>query len=164
MASRYGITQDDLKRAALNLNMGEGTAARLGSADAILFIEQAETYVEAQISDFIGVPLKPTPAPGASTVSQPPTRYNFPQEFILAVIYSAVGRILHSEFFEAEPNVSQSGDFAEAEAQKHLMNFRSRPTVNVGNGRRRNPNPHMPPSLAPKETPDQSTPNFGMGQ
>lgn len=151
MASRYGLTVDDLKKAAMNLQIGEGIARRLATADASVFIDGGEEWAEDQISEYVMVPLKPVPARGSTTVPQIPTKSNYPREFILAATYWAVGRLLHSEYFESEPNISQAGDWAESMAWQHLKEFRSRPTLRVGAGRRRHPNVFMPPNIAPKE-------------
>lgn len=165
MPSRYGLLPDpDLKRAALNLNMGEGSAARLGSSDFLIYLQRAEYQVEAECSDFIAVPLKPIAAPGLNIIPTPTTPDNYPVEFIQAVIYCAVGYALHSEFFDAEPNVSQSAEWAETEFRRYLMNFRSRPSINVGAGRRRHPNPHMPPAIAPKENPNNESTGVGLSR
>lgn len=141
MPSRYSLTSDDLRKAAMNLQIGEGIARRLTTIDATEFIEAGEEWAEEQISEHIMVPLKAVPARGSITVPTTPTRSNYPREFILAAIYWAVGRLLHSEYFQNEPNVSQSGDWAESMAWQHLKEFRSRSTVRVGAGRRRHVNP-----------------------
>lgn len=183
MYSRYGIIPSDLRIYAQNLSIGEGIANRLGGADAIRFIVDAERWVEAQVSAWIAVPLQPVGVPqgvvqlavpepppfapgmvapsGSAAVSNwPPEvavtpqgrKWNYPIEFIQAIIYEAIAKMLRSEFFEAEPNVSQSAEYAESESYKYIIEFRSRPTTLVGAGRRRNPNPHMPPNIAPPET------------
>ncbi len=151
MSTRYYITLTDLRAAALTLQIGSGIAARLNSIDTTEFIDQGEAWAEDQVSEYLGVPLKPTPARGSSTVPVPPTKANFPREFILAATYWAIARMLHSEYFANEPNMSTSGQWAEAAAYQHIGEFRSRVTVSVGAGRRRNPNPHMPPNIAPRE-------------
>jgi hypothetical protein len=76
-------------------------------------------------------------------------KWNYPFEFIEAIIFKAIGLMLRSEYFEAEPNTSQISLEADARADAYLYLFRVRPTVLVGAGRRRNPNPHMPPNIAP---------------
>lgn len=151
MATRYDVDVEDLKRAALNLQIGAGISERMNTGNAVEFIDDGEEWAEGQVSDFIMVPLKPVPARGDITVPVTPTNRNYPREFIQAVIYFALGRLLHSEYFENEPNVSQAGDWAESMAWTHISEFRSRPTFRVGAGRRRHPNPHMPPNIAPKE-------------
>ncbi len=59
--SRYGITPIDMLRAARNLSIGQGSAQRMTSLDAFHFIVEAENQIDQEISDFIAVPLKPTP-------------------------------------------------------------------------------------------------------
>jgi hypothetical protein len=155
---RYYITEADLKAAALTLQVGAGIAARLNTIDTSNFIDQGETWAEDQISEYLGIPLKPTLQRGQSSIPGTPTKDNFPREFILAATYWAVGRMLHSEYFANEPNMSNSAQWAEAMAYQHIGEFRSRVTVQVGAGRRRHPNPHMPPNIAPRE-PQQNSPN-----
>lgn len=157
MSSRYYITREHLTAAALNLQLGEGISQRMAGVDPTEFISRAEEWAEDQISDYLGIPLKPTPRRGEKTLGTITDR-NFPQEFIQAIIYWTVSRILHSEFFESEPNRSESAQWAEETAKMHLMEFRSRTSVMVGAGRRRHPNVHMPPNVAPKENyePNQS--------
>lgn len=150
-ASRYGLIANDLKMISLQLQVGDGIADRIGSSDTIQFIDWAETWVEAQLSDFIAVPLKATPAAGETTVPSPPIKENYPVEFIQAVLYYAVARLLRSEFSEIEPNSSAFADWGEVLARQHVIEFRSRSTVQVGAGRRRHPNVHMPPNIAPRE-------------
>lgn len=159
--SRYYIQPLDLKRAAYNLNLGEGTADRFNSADMDFFIESAENEVDAKVAHYIATPLKPIPAPGTSQVPSPQNSLNFPQEFINAIVYNAVFRALNSEFFESEPNRSEVAKVAMDLSEGYLQTFRSRPTVLVGAGRRRHPNPHMPPNIAPMEQTGQGS--FGMG-
>lgn len=149
--SRYYITTVDLRAAALTLQVGQGIAARLNTVDTTNFIDQGEYWAEDQVSEFLGIPLKPVPMRGSTTVPTPPTQWNFPREFILAATYWAVGRMLHSEYFSNEPNVSTAAQWAEGMAIQHIMDFRTRPTVAVGGGRRRHVNPHMPPNIAPRE-------------
>lgn len=155
MASRYGITPDDLRKAALSLQIGEGISQRMASTEADEFIEDGETWAEDQISEYIAVPLKPTPAPGAATVPGTLTPANYPREFIKAAEYWAVARMLQSEFSETSPNATEYGTWAEDAAYRHISDFRSRRTTRVGAGRRRHPNPHMPPNIAPREDLDQ---------
>lgn len=151
MTTRYNITTVDLKAAALTLQVGAGIAARLNTVDTTNFIDQGESWAEDQVSEYLGVPLKPTPKRGESTVPVTPLQTNYPREFTLAAIYWAVGRMLHSEYFSNEPNISTAAQWSEAMAYQHIQEFRSRVTVSVGGGRRRHPNPHMPPNIAPRE-------------
>jgi hypothetical protein len=155
MASRYAITASDLKTAALQLKLGEGLAARFATTEVDSYIDQAEEWAEDQVSDFIAVPLKPTPVRGSTTVAPTLSSRNYPRDFILAVIYWSVARLMNSEYFANEPNASEAGKWAEETANDHIRSFRSRTTVLVGGGRRRNPNPHMPPNIAPKENFEQ---------
>jgi hypothetical protein len=190
IVSRYGIIPSDLRIHALVLNVGNGMADRFNTPDAVRFIVDAERNVEEQVSDYIGVPLKPTaPRPGLTPpvlaqVPSPPTppdfpppdgtrsnyspevsvtpqgtKWNYPHEFIEAIIFKAIGLMLRSEFFEYEPTKSEISLEADARADGYIFLFRVRPTVLVGAGRRRNPNPHMPPSIAPKG----STSTGGLG-
>lgn len=156
MASRYAITPADMRQAALTLHTGAGIANRLQTVDATTFIENAEVWAEDQVSEYLGIPLKAVPAPGSSTVPGTPTKLNYPREFILAITYFAVARMLQSEYFANEPNASQAGVWAEQIANQHITDFRSRTTVKVGSGRRRHPNPFMPPNIAPREEQKQS--------
>jgi hypothetical protein len=149
--SRYGITPENLRQGALSLQLGTGIASRFASTEGDTFISDGETWAEDQISDYLAIPLKPVPARGSTTVSSPPTSQNYPREFILAATYWAIGRLLYSEYSENEPNQSEAGAWAEQEAYRHINEFRSRATVQVGGGRRRNPNVHMPPNIAPRE-------------
>jgi hypothetical protein len=159
MPSRYKIEPSDLRSAALTLQVGAGIAARLSTIETTNFIEQGEEWAEDQVSEYLGVPLKPTPARGTTNLPNPLTKSNYPREFILAIIYWSVGRMLQSEYFANEPNASQSGQWAEGMAAQHIKEFRSRVTTRVGSGRRRNPNPFIPPNIAPREQPPES-PSF----
>lgn len=181
LVSRYGIIPNDLRIHALTLNLGEGQANRFLSPDTFRFILDAERNIEEQVSDFIAVPLLPTPnRPGLTlptisgpiTPTTPPpfpppdptrsfyspevavtpygTKWEFPVEFIQAIIFNAIAIILRSEYFEVEPNVSQIAVEADTRSSSYLFLFRTRPTVLVGAGRRRNPNPHMPPNISPR--------------
>lgn len=157
MASRYGITSVELTRAATNINIGSGAADRMNSNQALLFIEEAERWAEAQVSAFIAVPLKPTVLPGEAFDVNSVTSRNYPQEFIYAIVYYALSKLLHSEYFGQEPNASEAGNWCLSEADSHIKDLRSRPTISVGSGRRRHPNPHMPPNIAPAETYERLT-------
>lgn len=183
MVSRYGIIPNDLKIHAMTLNIGQGLADRFNSPDAMRFIIDAERITEEQASEFVAVPLKPTPPrpgftlPAIPTTPVPPvppdfpppdgvqssfspevsvtpqgTKWNYPPEFVQAIIFFAIAHMLRSEFFEAEPNTSQISVEADARAENYLYLFRTRPTVLVGAGRRRNVNPHLPPNIAPRGT------------
>jgi len=151
MASRYGVTKEDIQNITLALKIGDGQAQRFTSTIVDIFIERADDWAEGQSSEFIGVPLKATPAPGEATVPGTPTKDNYPEEFIQAIMYWAAGRMLQSDYHENSPNVSAAGEWAESVAYQHIEEFRSRSTVRVGAGRRRHPNVHMPPNIAPRE-------------
>lgn len=151
--SRYGIKNDDLRQAALALQLGEGIADRMRSIETTFFVVQAEDWAESQVADYIAVPLKPTRAPGQRSKTVDPTqitRRNFPLDFIQAVVYRAAGLLLHSEFFENAPNTSEAGSWALQLANQHIADFKDNRAVRVGSGRLRHPNPHMPPNIAPK--------------
>ena len=60
----------------------------------------------------------------------------------------SISKMLKSEYFEVEPNKSEASQEAEARAFSYLFGLR-RYTILVGAGRRRNPNPHIPPNIAP---------------
>ncbi len=152
---RYTLTSDDLRRLSKLIVMGRGLAERVQQVDGTSALEDAENWADAQVSVYLGVPLKPTPAPGQSALPDPLTRLNYPIEFIQAILYYALSRLLASEFSENQPNVSELVNWCEAEAYRHLQDFRSRSTVAVGAGRRRHPNPFMPPNVAPPEQPPQ---------
>lgn len=177
--SRYGILPYDLRINALTLSIGDGQADRFNSPDSIRFIIEGEIWAEQQISSFLAVPLKPIDPPTGLTVPSftpvslpsppapfPPTdiirpdyppevsieqqgmKWNYPHEFIQACIFMAISKMLKSEYFEVEPNLSQASQEAEARAFSYLFGLR-RSTILVGAGRRRNPNVHLPPSIAP---------------
>jgi len=163
-ASRYGIQNSDLSRAALNLQLGEGISDRLQTLDATAFIEEAEDWVETSTSEFVGVPIKPTRAPGQTVEDfdvNSPARRNFPVDFIQGVVYRALGRLLHSEYFENAANTSESGTWALELADGYIMEFRSKRTNRVGAGRLRHVNPFMPPQIAPREETDRTRAEAG---
>jgi len=161
-SSRYGITNDDLRRLAKIVQIGgPGLSQRVSGTDGTQTIVEAEYWAEAQISDYVVTPLQPVALIGSSTVPNPVTTLNFPLEFIQAIQYYALSRILASEFFENQPNASQSALWCEQQAELLITRLRSRPTTKVGAGRRRNPNPFVPPHIAPKERLDQQQ---GLGQ
>jgi len=145
--SRYGITNDQLKEAARNLQLGQGISDRV--------------WTEEQVEEYVGVPLKATRAPGEAALPAEPTNRNFPLDFIQAVVYRALGRLLHSEYFENSPNASESGTWALELSDTHILEFRSKRTVRVGAGRLRHPNPHIPPQIAPREETDRTRPEAG---
>lgn len=151
---RYAIEKADLQRAALNTQLGDGIAQRFLGLQVDAFIDEGEDWAEGQVSHFLATPLKPTRAPGVARgtpLPSPLTKANYPREFILAATYYALALLMYSEYFENEPNASQAGAWAEERAVNYIMEFRSRPTVRVGGGRRRHPNVHMPPSIYPME-------------
>lgn len=189
--SRYGLLPADLRLNAMTLAIGQGMADRFNSPDAIRFIVEGEIWAEQQVSTFLAVPLKPVAPPTGLTapsftpvslpsppVPFPPTdiirpeyppevsieqqgmKWNYPHEFIQACIFLAISKMLKSEYFEVEPNLSAASQEAEARAFSYLFGLR-RSTILVGAGRRRNPNPHMPPSIAPVGT---FPANTGFGQ
>lgn len=152
--SRYALTNDDLKKNALNLQIGQGMADRMDSIDAIEFLERGEDWIEEQVEEFIGVPLKPTRAPGQSRDDfdpDSPCKRNYPNDFIEAAIYRALSLLLVSEYFENDKNASASGDFAMTLAWSHVDAFKDRLPLRVGRGRHRHPNVHMPPTIAPRQ-------------
>lgn len=167
-SSRYHITNEDLRQAALALQVGEGMADRIKTNESTDFIARAEDWAESQVEEFIGTPLKPTRAPGQSrtefTVQMNQnslTKRNFPHDFIQATIYRATGLFLQSEFFENNPNASEAGKWALELAQMHISDFKERRTSRVGSGRLRHRNPFMPPTIAPHlDSPPQ---NPGLG-
>lgn len=151
MASRYGITAVRLLRTALNLQIGAGIADRMESEDATEFIEEAEDWADSQVEQYLSVPLQPVVAQGDSSIPSPPTVRNFDHDFIQAITYYAVARIIQSEFSENSPNASESGEWCEEVAFTHILRFRSKRFKRVGAGRYRHPNPFMPPNIAPPE-------------
>lgn len=86
--------------------------------------------------------------PPEVSVTQQATKWHYPYEFIQAVIFLAISKMLKSEYFEVEPNKSEASQEAEARGFSYLFYLR-RSTVLVGAGRRRNQNVHMPPNIAP---------------
>lgn len=157
-ASRYYLDNDALRRSALALQIGAGIADRIKSLEATEFLAKAEDWAEQQISEFIMVPLKPIRAPGQTKAAFKTAkdegklnRRNYPIDFIEAVIYRALDLMLHSEFFENQPNASESGKWAGEQAEKLILSFKDRCTFRVGAGHRRHPNPHMPPGIAPRQ-------------
>jgi hypothetical protein len=89
-------------------------------------------------------------------------KWNYPYEFIQAAIFMAISKMLKSEYFEVEPNRSEAAQDAESRAMSYLFGLR-RPTIQVGAGRRRNPNSHIPPNIAPVGTFPSNT-GFGPGR
>jgi hypothetical protein len=177
--SRYGIIPADLRLNAMTLAIGQGSADRFSSPDSVRFIIEGEIWAEQQLSPFLAVPLKPTDPPEGITNPEflqapvPPTppdfppvdpvrpeyppevsvtqqgmKWSYPYEFIQAAIFMAISKMLKSEYFEIEPNKSAAADDAEGRAIYYLFGLR-RSTILVGAGRRRNPNPHIPPNIAP---------------
>jgi hypothetical protein len=177
--SRYGVGPYDLRLNAVTLAIGDGAADRFNSPDAVRFIIEGEFWAEQQVSPYLAVPLKkvapppgitpptfsPTPVPSTPpaypptdmvrpdyspevSVTQQGTKWEYPYEFIQAVIFMAISKMLKSEYFEVEPNRSEAAMDAESRAFSYLFGLR-RSTVLVGAGRRRNPNSHMPPNIAP---------------
>lgn len=188
--SRYGILPYDLRINATTLAIGQGSADRFSSPDSVRFIIEGEIWAEQQVSPFLGVPLKPVdPPPGITnpafaqlpypltppnfppadiirpeyppevSITQQGMKWSYPYEFIQAAIFMAISKMLKSEYFEVEPNKSEASMDAESRAMSYLFGLR-RSTILVGGGRRRNPNPHMPPNIAPVGT---YPPNTGWG-
>ena len=154
VVSRYQLTNEDLKTNALNLQIGKGISDRMNSLDALEFIQRGEDWVEDQVEEFLGVPLKPTRAPGQAKADfdkANPCKRNYPHDFIEAAIYRALSLLLTSEYFENDKNASAAGEFSMTLAWSHIDSFKDRLTVRVGAGRHRHPNPHMPPSIAPRQ-------------
>lgn len=158
--SRYYLVNDDLRQACLALQIGQGIQARILTPEATNFIVRAEDWADIQISEFVGVPLKPLPAQGQSAadfsiaLSQSGaglTRRNFPLLFTNAVVYKAVAEMVYSEFSEHNPNVSEYGKLAEDRAEKMIELFKDNNAILVGAGRRRNFNPFIPPNIAPRQ-------------
>jgi len=156
-SSRYYIDNDALRRAALALQIGGGIADRVASTEATEFIAKAEDWADSRISDYIMTPLRPVRALGqtaadfaAAKTANTLHRRNFPIEFIESVIYRALELMLHSEFFENQPNISESAKWAGEQSEKLMAEYKDRPGFRVGAGHRRHPNPHMPPSIAPR--------------
>jgi hypothetical protein len=191
LISRYGIIPNDLRIHATLLNIGQGQADRFGSS--MRFIIESEIEIEEQVSEFIAVPLKPTPSrtglttplvPNQPFPNTPPdfppentirseyapevsitplgSKWNFPVEFIQAIIFKAIAHMLRSEFFEVEPNFSKAAVDSDQRSESYVYLFRTRPTVLVGSGRRRNSNPHMPPNIAPRGNININTHTTGM--
>lgn len=162
--SRYGIDTDLLRQAALNLQIGAGIADRLKTAEAEAFVTRAEDWVEAQVEAFIATPIQPTRAPGDIALDLDNLTYrNYPVDFVHACVYRAVSLLLTSEYFENAPNKSEAGVWADKLTWDHISQFRSRSTTRVGAGRRRNPNPFIPPQIAPPEQIGQAPPGMGQG-
>ena len=162
--SRYGISKDDLRQAALSLQLGDGIADRFKSIEATAFVEKAEDWAETQVEEFIAVPLKPVRAPGQKKQDfnpEVPTKRNYPQDFIYSIIYYATGLLLHSEYFENAPNLSEAGNWALNMAASYIINLKDRRTFRVGAGRMRYNNPMVPPSIAPRLKPEQNNQMFG---
>jgi len=147
MASYYGISIQDLNRAAQTLRVGTGITSRFQTLDTDAFIRKAERWAEAAISEFIAVPLKAAPGRGETTIPDQVSPENFPIDFTEAIIFHAVARILNSEFFANEQNASSAAEYAEKTSENHAANMVSRTTTLVGAGRRRNANPMVPPNM-----------------
>jgi hypothetical protein len=150
MSSLYGIDQTTLKRMAMNLQIGQGIMDRLTGVDSESFIEEGERWAEQMVNEYMGVPLKPIPAPGETTIPDPVTSRNFPLHFIYAATYFGLARLLASEFFENQANASESAKWAEEKALEHIGFFRESRATSVGRGRLRHINPFMPPNIAQK--------------
>lgn len=164
--SRYGLVKDDLRQAALALQLGQGIADRFSTIEVTKFIQGGEDWADSRVAEFYGVPLKSTRAPGQTeavfAALTLPDKRNFPHDFIKAVIYYATGLLLHSEYFENAPNTSEAGTWALQQADTYLAQFKERRTNWVGAGRQRHPNPFMPPNIAPRTTnPDQRSGGIG---
>lgn len=153
--SRYGIITSDLKTACKLLQIGEGISQRFDTQDSDTYIVEAEYAVEDRVSEFIAIPLKPT-RNRETRDSGTNDKRCYPQEFIQAIIYEAISRFLNSELFSNEPNQSDAAKWAADKSAQLILDFRSRTTVLVGRGRRRNPNPFIPPNIAPREKPGPS--------
>jgi hypothetical protein len=120
---------------------------------------EGEDWAEERVQEFVGVPLKPVPAPGESAVPGTLTGRNFPHDFRQAAVYHALSRLLASEYFENEPNASESASWADEKANEHIALFAERRTTRVGAGRLRHSNPHMPPNIAPRRDQFPGVPN-----
>jgi hypothetical protein len=159
--SRYHIENEDLRKACLALQIGQGVADRYQSVDGLEFIVKAEDWADMMVAEFIMTPLKPSRAPGQSKADFAAalsnnslfTRRNFPVQFIEAIIYRALELFLASEFFENQPNRSESSKWAAEQAQGLIAAFKDMVCVRVGAGRKRNPNPFIPPTIAPRQSP-----------
>lgn len=109
----------------------------------------------------ISLPSPPAPFPPTDiirpdyppevSIEQQGMKWNYPYEFIQACIFLSISKMLKSEYFEVEPNLSAASQEAEVRAFNFLFYLR-RTTVLVGAGRRRNQNAHMPPNIAPVGT------------
>jgi hypothetical protein len=154
--SRYCISNEDLSIASLNLQIGQGIADRVQGTDATKFIQEAEDWGEEHVDEFLAVPLSPVIARGQDpsdfTPNDPSTlsKRNYPYQFIEAVIYQALGRLLMSEYFENSPNKSESAQAAFDRSWSLMNQFRDRLPTRVGAGRKRHYNVHMPPTIAPR--------------
>lgn len=153
--TRYGLEADDLRKLSKLIVMGKGLAERIQESDGVASIEQAEYWAEAQVASWMGVPLKPFLAPGESVLPSPPTKTNYPFEFIQAILYYSLSRLLSSEFSESRNSASELVIWCEQQARQHLFDLRSRRTTRVGAGRLRHPNPFMPPNISRPEEPPQ---------
>jgi len=162
--SRYAVTRALLKKTALSLQLGAGISDRMStSMDVPMYVQESEDWADSQVDLWVATPLKPIKALGQTTALDVDnlTYRNYPADFIQAILYHAVARILGSEFFENAPNKSEASSWAEELSWEHLKVFRSKATTLVGAGRRRNPNPFAPPNIAPMEEPDKF--NFRRG-
>jgi len=163
MASRYRISADVLRQHALVLQIGEGIAARLSSPEAVGFIERSEDSVDETLSESMGTPLKPTPALGQSAdefatalANNSLTYRNYPLLYIEAIVYHALHSMLASEFFATGPSANDQTAFSQAEYDRRIGDLLTNPAIRLGLGRRRNGNPFMPPSVAPRTRPQQN--------
>jgi hypothetical protein len=117
----------------------------------------------------VQTPVTPPPFPPSNmthpdytpevSVTSYATKWQFPYEWIQAIVFLAISKLLKSEFFEVEPNTTQASLDAEGRAMSYLFALR-RSTILVGAGRRRNVNAHLPPNIAPVGT-FPANPGFG---
>jgi hypothetical protein len=177
--SRYGILPYDLRINAMTLSIGDGSADRFNSPDAVRFIVEGELWAEQQISGYVAIPLKPiAPQPGLTPpsftpVQTPATPPDFPPSNPshpdytpeVSVTQQATKWEYPYEFIQAciflaiskmlkseyfEVEPNKSEASQEAEGRGLSYLFAlRRSTILVGAGRRRNVNAHLPPNIAP---------------
>lgn len=151
--SRYYISSTDLVSAARALQIGSGISDRLTTVDATQFIVEGEDWAEDKVEEFIGVPLSPVRARGQAIADfdiNSLTKRNFPHSFVEAATYRALGLILASEYFENAPNASTASEWALDAAEEFIYNFKESKAFRTGAGRRRHPNPMVPPHMGPR--------------
>lgn len=142
---------EELKAICKQLQLDDGLLNRVPPTERSIFLYRADRWTDEKLRSFYTTPFQRVligvPQADGSTAEI----LDYPAIVKEIAIYRACYLLVTSEYFENDPNRSDAAETLRNHADKLLLESRTRTPIRVGRGRRKHPNPFIPPSIAPLE-------------